>query len=125
VSLCLGSACLLLSLSQCVLGSLRFNVVYLDLAVVDDRPFVADLRQKIVHALLVLALTGVVRLHDVDEVLWRAVARLPKNVYSPFHIRHRQCKGHRDRTRAIDIESLQNRFFKVCYVLLLVPAFQG
>ncbi len=82
------------------LGSLRFNVVYLDLTVVDDRPFVADLRQKIVHALLVLALAGIVRLHDVDEVLWRAVARLQKNLHNLFHIRHRQCYGPRDRTRA-------------------------
>ena len=83
-----------------MLGSLRFYVVYLDLAVVDDRPFVADLRQKIVHALLVLALAGIVRLHDVDEVLGRAVARLPENVCSPFHIGHRQCYGRRDWTRA-------------------------
>jgi hypothetical protein len=39
-----------------------------------DKPLVADLREEVVHAFLLLALAGVVAFRDVDEVLRGAVA---------------------------------------------------
>ena len=48
---------------------------HLDLPIVEDVPFVADLSQELVHALLLLALAGVQGLHDVHEILRGAVTR--------------------------------------------------